>query len=516
MAESNRNKKQNVLFVVSHDISRDWFGCYGNNVHTPNIDELAAGGFLFPKHYCHMPLCGPSRANIFSGCRPDTTGRFDNHTYLPAFRERMGANFATLPEHFRNHGYVTQALDDIMHVTDHTKSADWDVTEEERSDKASWSASRWDPPLPEVPTWAPDDWTTAESMRIWVSEASRNVMHRRAHVLRSQGLDLIQNVKRWRGPATEAPDVIDNTYSTGMTTDKAVRFLEELKTKQPFFLAVAYSTTHGPWCAPKRYWDMYEPESVILPRTQDYPTDIPAYAPHLQNEPSQYYTQDLYDKLWQPTDEQILELRHGYFATVSFLDAQIGVLLQTLKRLGLQDDTVIVFTTDHGFSAGEHGHWHKMTNYEPDLSVPLIVRVPGHQNAGSKPAQLTEHVDIYPTLCELCGLAKPSFLEGSSLIPLLNDPNPKGGSWKQAVFSQVPRNPSQAPEPVMGYSMRTDRYRLIQWRKSDGAVDACELYDYEKDPMESRNLAADSEYIEILTDLKEIMEKGWQAQLKRG
>ena len=196
MASLNEKERPNVLFVVSHDISRDWFGCYGSNVHTPNIDALAAGGFLFPKHYCQMPLCGPSRANIFTGCRPDTTDRFDNHTYLPAFRERMGTEFATLPEYFKNQGYYTQALDDIMHVTDHTKSANWVITEEDRSDRASWSAPRWDPPLPQVPSWAPDDWTTAESMRIWVAEDSRNVMRRRAHVLRSQGLDLIRVAAR--------------------------------------------------------------------------------------------------------------------------------------------------------------------------------------------------------------------------------------------------------------------------------------------------------------------------------
>lgn len=512
MPTQDQKRKPNVLFIVSHDISRDWFGCYGTEIHTPHIDRMAAEGFVFPWHYCQMPLCGPSRANIFSGCRPDTTRRFDNHTYLPAFRKRMGEEFATLPEHFKNHGYVTQALDDIMHVTDHTKSAGWDVAEEERSDDASWSAPRWDPPLPEVPSWAPDDWTTKESMRIWVSEESRNVMRRRAQVLRSRGLDLIQNVKRWRGPATEAPDVADDAYPTGQTTDRAVRFLEELKEKQPFFLAIGYSTTHGPWCAPKSYWDLYEPESIVLPRTGSGPEGIPDYALYPQNEPSQYYTQGLYDKPWQPTSEQILELRHGYFATVSFLDAQIGVLTETLRSLGLENDTIVIFTTDHGFSVGEHGHWHKMTNYEPDLSVPLVIRVPGHSNAGSRPNGLTEHVDIFPTLCDLCGLPRPSFLEGSSLLPLLGDPDPEKDSWKQAVFSQVHRKPPKASKAVMGYSMRTRRFRLVQWKKEDGSVDANELYDYQTDPLESRNLANDPAYGDTLDELIAIADQGWRGQ----
>ena len=340
-------------------------------------------------------------------------------------------------------------------------------------------------------------------------------MRRRAHVLRSNGLDLIQNVKRWRGPATEAPDVADNEYPTGKITDRAVRFLEELKEEQPFFLAIGYSTTHGPWCAPRRYWDLYEPESIVLPRTSSLPEGIPDYAKHLKNEPAQYYTQDHYTKPWQPTPEQILELRHGYFATIGFLDAQIGVLLNTLRNLGLEDDTIVVFTTDHGFSAGEHGHWHKMTNYEPDLSVPLVIRIPGHSNAGSSPDALTEHVDIYPTLCDLCGLPQPAFLEGSSLTPLLSDRDLKQNSWKQAVFGQVHRKPPKAPESLMGYSMRTRRYRLVQWERADGSVDAYELYDYQKDPLETKNLANDVAYGNTLDELKAVAAQGWKGQREK-
>ena len=503
---------KNVLLIVSHDISRDWFGCYGADVRTPNIDALAAGGTLFPRHYCNMPLCGPSRANIFTGCRPDTTRRLNNHTYLPAFRERMGRHFATLPEHFKNNGYTTQAVDDIMHVTSHTISADREMPDEERWDAASWSRPRWDPPLPEVPSWAPDEWTIAESFGNWISEDSRAVMRRRAHVLRSQGIDLVQNVKRWRGPATEAPDVPDNAYSTGQVTDRAVRFLGELKGEQPFFLALGYSTTHGPWCAPKKYWDMYEPESITLPRTSEFPEGIPEYATYRKQEPAQYYTQDHYSKPWSPTGEQVLELRHGYFASVSFLDAQIGTLMEALSGLGLSDDTMVVFTTDHGFCAGEHGHWHKMTNYEPDLSVPLIIRAPGVAGAGARPDALTEHVDLYPTLCELCELPQPSFLEGSSLYPLLQDPNSNGQTWKRAVFGQAPVKHPETRERLMGYSVRTRRHRLVAWTRDDGSVDAYELYDYEADPLETRNLAGDSEHGEVLADLVGILRAGWQAQ----
>ena len=510
MSQSESTTPMNVLFIICHDISRSQFGCYGKPIHTPHVDRLAASSLVFDRHYCQFALCGPTRANIFTGCRPDTTQRYNNLPFFPAFRERMGAGFATLPEHFKKHGYRTQALNEVFHGPDSPVP-----------DPKSWSIPQWfpSPPLPDIPSWAPDDRKAAENLQIWVNEESRDVMRRRAHILKSRGLDLVSNIKRWRGPAVETADVPDNAYTTGMVTDKAVQTLENLEQNgEPFFLTLGYPTGHGPWCAPKRYWDLYEPEALPMPRNPSLPAGIPEFAAGAHNEPSQYYTQDLYDKPWEPTDEQLLELLHGNYACYSFFDAQVGVLIEALDRLGLRENTVVLFTTDHGNSIGEHGHWHKTTNYEPDVSVPLLISVPGQTTAGQRTGALTEHVDLYPTLCDLCSLPKPTFLEGTSAAPLFANP---GLAWKKAVFSQTLRpmdaattqSPAAGEDRLMGYSMRTDRYRFTRWQRGDGQVVACELYDYETDPDETVNVADDLSYADVVGRLNEMMDEGWRGAL---
>ena len=507
MSQSESTTPMNVLFIICHDISRHHFGCYGRPIHTPNIDRLASRGLLLERHYCQLALCGPTRANIFTGCRPDTTERYDNRPFLPAFRERMGVGFATLPEHFKDQGYFTSALGEVFHGPDSSVP-----------DPQSWSVPQWFPPTPQIPSWAPNDPKAAQNLQIWVKEESRDVMRRRAHVLKSRGLDLVSNIKRWRGPAVEEADVPDNAYTTGMITDKAVERLENLNEEEPFFLTLGYNTGHGPWCAPKRYWDLYEPETLPMPRNPSLPAGIPEFAHYPPNEPSQYYTQDLYGKPWKPTDEQVLELLHANYACFSFFDAQVGVLMETLDRLGLGENTIVLFTTDHGNSIGEHEHWHKVTNYEPDLAVPLIISLPGGTNPGGRTKALTEHVDLYPTLCDLCGLPKPQFLEGTSAVPLFTDPN---RPWKRAAFSQAPRPLDGATarfsagigDRLIGYSMRTDRYRFTRWQTADGQVLACELYDYETDPDETINVVDDPSNAEEVERLNTMMDGGWRAAL---
>ena len=208
----------------------------------------------------------------------------------------------------------------------------------------------------------------------------------------------------------------------------------------------------------------------------------------------------------------MLELRHGYFACVSFFDAQIGRMVEALDRLSLRERTIVVVMTDHGLSMGEHGHWHKVTNYEPDHGVPLFLSVPGYAGSGRHIDAFTEHVDLYPTLCDLCGLAKPDHLEGTSFAPLLNDPD---RTWKSAAFGQVFRKPPETDARLMGYSMRTDRYRFTRWENldRDREIVARELYDYERDPLETVNCADDPEYAGVLTDLESRMEAGWRGAL---
>ena len=501
----------NVILVVNHDVSRDWFGCYGQPIHTPHLDGFARSGFLFDRHYCQYPLCGPSRASLFTGCRPDTTRQFDNTSFYHAFRERIGAGSATLPEHFRSRGYTTQAVGNIMGV--HAQETMEDIREVSH-DEQSWSAPRWEPPLPPVPPWAPDHSSVAANLRHYRNAGSLAIIRRRAATLRAEGKDLLRNIKRWTGPPTEMADVPDTAYDTGAITGQAVRFLGDFAASgRPFFLALGYHTNHAPWVAPQRYWDLYRPEELVLPRTTAYPAGSPVFAPHRAYTPAKFYTQQLYDRAWTPQSEQVLELRHAYFACVSYFDAQMGRLLQALDRLALADDTIVAITTDHGFSCGEHGHWHKQTAYEADHGVPLFVRVPARE-AGSRVGALTEHVDLYPTLCELCGLDTPSHLEGTSFVPLLDDPL---RPWKSAAFGQVRRTHPEDGGRLMARTMVTGRYRLTRWQRMDrpDAVEATELYEREDDPLETVNLADDPARAGELRHLNAMLDAGWRGALPR-
>jgi arylsulfatase A-like enzyme len=432
---------------------------------------------------------------------------YGNISYLPEMRSRMGSSFATLPEHLKSHGYHTQAVGNIMHVND--REGRGDVIMEKRYDEASWSEPRWEPERIPVPPWAPDHWTVSDALSLYALDNSWLTMRRRMQVLRSREMDILRNKKRWLAPATERADVPDDVYPDGKLTEQTVRFLDGYKKdkQKPFFLAVHYSGTHSPWCAPKKYWDYYEPESIVLPKTSAFPKGSPEFAPNPQAAPGKYYTQDLYDRLWRPSPEQLLELRHGYFACISYLDSQVGALTGALTRLGLAEDTIVVFTTDHGLSVGEHGHWHKQTNFEPDVGVPLIMRLPGHPGAGRRIDTPTEHVDLYPTLCDLCGLPTPGFLEGESLGKLIDDPDRR---WEWGASSQMSRKHPATGAGLMGYSLRTERYRLTRWHNldEDGKIEAVELYDYEEDPLETVNVAADARYVEVVEVLTAQMESG--------
>ena len=506
---------KNVLLVINHDVSRDWFGCYGAPIHTPNIDSLADGGFTFGRHYCQYPLCGPSRASLFTGCRPDTTRLYNNTEFYSAFRERVGVGSATLPEHFRNRGYWTQAVNNVMGVTAGKTMDDSRLT---AHDVPSWSAPRWEIPHGDPPAWAPAGAKSVKGLQHYALPSSHAMIRRRAQVLRYQGKDPLKETKLWGGPAVEMADAPDDAYPTGKMTDQMVRFLEEFSRSEevPFFLTIGYDTGHYPWVAPRKYWDLYDPESLILPRTAIYPAGIPDYAgrPEFTQTgaftlPEKGYSQEPYEQSWQPTPEQLLELRHGYFACVSFFDAQVGRLVDNLERLGLRKSTIVAVTTDHGLSMGEHGHWHKMTNYEPDHGVPLVLSVPGHGGCGSRVEAFTEHVDLYPTLCDLCDLPIPDHLEGTSFVPLFDDP---GQPWKKAAFGQVERTLPDTGEQSMGYTMRTERYRFTRWENLDLSrkVEARELYDYERDPLETVNCVNDPDYAEALADHESMMDAGWR------
>ncbi|MFG0334385.1 MAG: sulfatase, partial [Maioricimonas sp. JB049] len=275
-----------------------------------------------------------------------------------------------------------------------------------------------------------------------------------------------------------------------------------------FFLAVGYWRPHLPFLAPQKYWDRYDAASLALPAPLDAPEDVPAIALHDSRELRGYGVRQPF-----PLPEDVhRELLHGYLASITYLDAQVGRLMQAIDENGLADRTVVVFWSDHGFHLGQHSLWCKTSNFELDARVPLIVRPPQYARAGSRTRGLVELVDLYPSLAELCDLDVPEDLEGTSFVPLLEDPT---RAWKKAAFTQHPRPAYYKGEPeATGYSMRTDRYRYTEWRNGeDGAVLARELYDHQSDPGETTNLAARPEFRETVNALQDQLQRGWAAAI---
>ncbi|MGE4488526.1 MAG: sulfatase [Kiritimatiellales bacterium] len=486
-------KKKNVLFVVAHDISNRW-GCLGDpHAVTPNIDALAAEeSLVFEKHYCQWPLCGPSRANLISGCRPMTTERYDNSEFWGPFRQKMGKDYHTLPQHFKENGYYSQCF--------------WQVLHGFETDPESWSGPHWLPSHPEnVPGIPEDAW---EEMRYWANPESLDFIRDRIAALQEQGRKIKGEFRRFRGPGTEAGNCSDAAYVDGQATDRIVAAIEAYDRKEPFFFAVGYEMTHTPWCAPKEYWELYDRDRLTIPGAADQPPGTPDWVMG-DKEPAQYYWQHSYDKVWHPDYEEEKEMLHGHYATISFYDAQVGRLVEALKKAGRYDDTIIVVTTDHGFTIGEHGYWGKHNMWEPSFHIPLLIHVPGYQPSRKSTSRLTEHVDVYPTLCDLCGLDKPDYLEGSSFAPLMGNPSKP---WKKAVFAhRMPQYHDLKPDYKHGRTVRTDRYRYTFYEGENGAAVHEELFDYSSDPTETRNLALDPEYDGLRAELKELLDAGWQA-----
>ncbi len=409
----------NVLFIAVDDL-RVELGCYGNrHVISPNIDRLAAQGTLFERAYCQQTVCNPSRASVLTGLRPDTLEVWDLYTH---FRQNR-PDAVTLPQLFKNNGYHAQCVGKIFH---NWRQDDW------KGDRVSWS----------VPEFL--HYNTHGNDRPQVEEP------------------LPPNLASGAG-GIECRDVPDEAYYDGRVAQKAVDVLHELKKEQkPFFLAVGFWKPHTPFNAPKKYWDWYDRETVPVPVNLDPPTAVPEIA----------LTSSRYNGRARP--EELREMHHGHLAAISYLDTQIGKVLDALDRLDMRDNTIIVFWSDHGLHLGEHGLTRKTTAFELDAAVNTLV----------------ELLDLYPTLTDLCGLEPPNNLEGQSLLPLLKDPT---AHHKSAALTQTPRpNYPKGERPVhMGYSLRTERFRYTEWRNFDtGKIVARELYDHANDPAETVNVAS--------------------------
>ena len=453
--------KPNILFIAVDDL-RPELGCYGNTVvKSPNIDRLASRGVVFDNAFCQQAVCSPSRSSLLTGTRPDTTRVWDLNTH---FRKAL-PDVVTLPQFFKNNGYFAQAMGKIYHHG--------------FDDAASWS----------VPTAFPKTFHGAEMVPVDPNDASKGTR---------------------RGPPFAKKDVPDNALHDGELGDMGVAALRALKTNsQPFFLAVGFVKPHLPFVSPTKYWELYDPAKIPL-APNPFP---PIYAPEYSIIPGaelRSYSGVSTNRVLP--DDYARQLKHGYYAAISYMDAQVGRLLDEVDKLGLRESTIIILWGDHGWKLGEHAAWAKHTNAENDTHAPLIIALPGMKTAGKHSPALVEFVDIYPTLAEVAGLRLPNHLEGSSLKPLLENPN---RSWKSAVFSQYPRKVGK--QNLMGYSMRTDRYRFTRWVERDDhtKVAAEELYDHNSDPLENTNVVKTVSGTPLLKNLRAQWASGWKSAAPR-
>ncbi|TDU81288.1 iduronate 2-sulfatase [Prosthecobacter fusiformis] len=441
--------KPNVLMICVDDL-KPTIGCFGDPVaKTPNIDRLAKRGVLFEKAFCNQAVCSPSRNALMTSLRPQTLGIYELSTNF----RKAAPDAITMTQHFMAQGYKTEGLGKILHVG-HGNT----------EDAASWS----------VPPWKPKAKTYVNNESTEVTRPSRT------------GSD--------RGWATESAETSDDTYGDGQVALEAVKRLQAAaqKPEQPFFLAVGFIRPHLPFVSPKKYWDLYDPAKLPMPQVTEAPAGAPAYAGQQGGELRQYSDMPTQGPIDGTMTRRLI---HGYYAATSYMDAQLGLVLDALDANGLTENTIIVFWGDHGWHLGDHGMWCKHTNYEQAARIPVIVCAPGAPTA-VKTSALIETVDIYPTLSDLAGLSAPQALEGKSFASVVKDPTQKA---RDSVIHVYPRN------DLLGRAIRTDRYRFVEWKKagSSEAPDATELYDYQEDPLETKNLA--SERPEVVKELAAIL-----------
>ncbi len=468
--KTSASEKLNVLFIAIDDL-RPELGVYGSPVLSPNIDRLAAEGTVFDRAYCQVALCMPSRASLLTGMRPDTIRMY---AFDRDFRETL-PDIVTLPQQFKLHGYHTQAFGKIFH----------------NDDKRSWSVPLYRSRQPQYHT------KSGKQILEYIKTDYRRI------TFTWELGDGFTKSKRMGGPAWESPNVPDNALWDGDITDRALHAMKENRGK-PFFLAVGYHKPHLPFIAPKKYFDLYKRQSIKLAENPFPPQDSPAFAVYNWNDMRHYYG---IPKIGPMPDSISRDLKHAYYACVTSVDAQIGRLLKQLDELELRQRTVVIIWGDHGWQLGEHGMWDKHSNFETSTRVPMIIHVPG-QHSGRSNA-LVEFVDIYPTLCEICEVPPAKDLEGTSFVPLIEDPKRE---WKSAAFSQYQRViPGHGKG--MGYSMRTERYRLTDWHGAKGELVATELYDHQKDSQENTNIASHAPHQQLIAELRAKLQAGWQAAL---
>lgn len=466
--------KKNVLFVVSDDLNTD-LGCYGHpQVKSPNIDRLAARAVRFDRAYCQFPLCNPSRASFLTGRRPNTTGVLENSTH---FRQNI-PNVVTLPQWFQRHGYHVARVGKLYH---------YGVPSQIGTDG-----------LDDPPSW-------------------QQVVNPRGRDKDDEPKIFSLREGQFGGTLSWlAADGTDEEQTDGIGAASAIQLMEQIKDR-PFFLAVGFYRPHTPYVAPKPYFELYPTSAMRL-----FPLD--EVLRDRQGKPAAALTVN--PPHYGISPDLQAQAKQAYYASITFMDAQLGKLLDALDRLQLADNTIVVFTSDHGYHLGQHGMWQKQSLYEESARVPLLIADPASPRRGLTTTRLAELVDLYPTLAELCGLPAPEGTEGISLAPVLNDPQ---AATKPYALTQVrrasgPSTPAPtkaqtktvetkkkqaATPPFPGYALRDERYRFVEW---DGGNRGIELYDEVDDPAERFNLADDPNHQETLRrmreHLRELLERG--------
>lgn len=473
-AKPAENKKAdnrpNVLLIAVDDM-KPWIGPYGDPIaKTPSMDRLASQGTTFSNAYCQVALSGPTRSSLMTGLNPDHTGVW----WLMGSFRKNNPDIVTMPQALKENGYETVGVGKVYHPLRDKAVKD---------DPLSWS-------LPYV-----------KSPGATYALANGRV-------------------------ATECADVPDNGYVDGIIAEEAVKTLHKLKENdKPFFLGVGFKKPHLPFCAPKKYWDMYERDQMPLAKFQDMASNDVEYAYHNSLEVKGYSDippfESYIDTKHLDEDTQ-RRLIHAYYACISYTDAQVGKVLDALEKEGLADNTIVILYGDHGYHLGDHGLWNKMTNFENATHVPLIVSAPGMKK-GVKSESMVEFLDVFPTVCELTKTPQPQKLDGKSLVPALKNPKAKIKDYAMSQYSRTTTEnytistdtdlkgkAKELEEDIHGYAIRDPRYRLVEWTKGfktyqpfdEAKVIGYQLFDYQKDPEERHNVANDPAYANVVKKLK--------------
>lgn len=462
--------KPNVLLILVDDL-KPTLGCYGDPVaRTPHIDALAAHGLRFEAAYCNQAVCAPSRFTLMLGAHSTSSGLYD----LGSDLRRALPDAVTLPQHFARHGgYRTESLGKVFHIGHGNLG-----------DPASFSQPHFKDKVIEY---------------LAPSSNAGGKLTREEALFTNQELDNIRNLPR--GAAFESPPAEDADYADGRVADETVRRLRAAKDRRekegtPFFIAVGFVRPHLPFSAPKKYWDWYDRTKLPMPEITEFPKGAPAVALKHGGEITAYKPVPEKDRIDEALTRKLI---HGYYASTSYVDAQIGKVTAELHRLGLTENTIVVLWSDHGFHLGDHGIWTKHTNYEQANRIPIIMVAPGVTKPGTVTGQLAESVDLFPTLAELAGLplpVGPQPIDGLSMVPVLKDP---AARVRDHAYHAYPKN-------KLGRAIRTERYRLVEWRGYDNNNAAeYELYDFKTDPLESENKAGSAPT--VVARLKAILAK---------